>query len=74
MIPTEKALSLLVKPVVALAVGVPVLVSLGLSRVLACSPIIIIIVIIRRRRIYIALFSYPIIALYNDQVNVEPKS
>ena len=69
MIPTEKALSLLVKPVVALAVGVPVLVSLGLSRVLACSPIIIIIIII-----YIALFSYSFIALYNDQVNVEPKS
>ena len=65
MIPTEKALSLLVKPVVALAVGVPVLVSLGLSRVF---PIIIIIII------YIALFSYSFIALYNDQVNVEPKS
>ena len=32
--------------------------------------IIIIIIII----IYIALFSYSFIALYNDQVNVEPKS
>ena len=73
MIPTEKALSLLVKPVVALAVGVPVLVSLGLSRVLACSPIIIIIIIIIII-VYIALFSYSFIALYNDQVNVEPKS
>ena len=31
---------------------------------------IIIIIII----IYIALFSYSFIALYNDQVNVEPKS
>ena len=32
--------------------------------------IIMIIIII----IYIALFSYSFIALYNDQVNVEPKS
>ena len=32
--------------------------------------IIIIIIII----IYIALFNYSFIALYNDQVNVEPKS
>ena len=34
------------------------------------SQIVIIIIII----IYIALFSYSFIALYNDQVNVEPKS
>ena len=34
------------------------------------SQIVIIIIII----IYIALFSYSFIALYNDQVNVEPNS
>ena len=33
------------------------------------SPMFLIIIII-----YIALFSYSFIALYNDQVNVEPKS
>ena len=35
------------------------------------SQIVIIIIIII---IYIALFNYSFIALYNDQVNVEPKS
>ena len=34
------------------------------------SPMFLIIIII----IYIALFSYSFIALYNDHVNVQPKS
>ena len=40
------------------------------ARLRGGSIIIIIIIII----IYIALFSYPFIALYNNQVNVEPKN
>ena len=41
---------------------------IGNSRGKSMGKIIIIIYI------YIALFSYSFIALYNDQVNVEPKS
>ena len=48
--------------------------SLGTATALINNVTEIIVIIIIIIIIYIALFSYPFLALYNNQVNIEPKT